>query len=1010
MSELNLLISYLKGESKAEEIKHIKKERLAELLCSCFANEDWKLRKKAATLLYRFSKKEIFKALSQNINLNNDDYAFWSIKLATYLPKEASLKIITEYLKSKNKNIRIFSLDALERVRSRESIIILIKSLADSKWSVRKKAADILITYPQSIPLLIKNFKNSTEDQSYWIIRIVGQLIPEKNLDVLIKFLSSKNHKHKYFAIMALGTRQPIKAIPALLKCLRDRSWVIRKQSAEVLERYDKKALPYLKKVLIKSKSPDIRFWTSQLIAKIGGEDAIDFFDKLYSDSSSDVDMRNYIILSLASIKSEKIFTLLIKAFDDNYWLIRKQAFETAVQLGNKAVAPLVLNLEKALRSDEENICHWSLKVLLKIKGVALEPIKRFMKGNNKQIKNLIMMLFYEFSDPATFDILNDSLENDEWGIRNMAAKTLTKIGGPILKKLASYITRQNIPIASDRCYWTKKILLDCGEDGQKVYDNLIMQFNVNDLMELSGEVGYEENLNIEISREEIPEQFDAPEIMKEETEEEKALRKKVQNIFSDLTSEFEEIKAIALKTILEIDDLPQNIIDEVHKKLKILTIFGEVEYREIYNMTFEKFQHKFGTSDFSMKSDELKSMKWDQLITKWDKLYYIMLIYHFHPEKYKKEILEIAQKENDPLIINGLLNVFKFYNDSLVSEKIVQLMKKNVSDSIKEHMVYTLGQIDVPRSVVVLIPLLSSKYKYIAIKSLISLGEQNIEKAINDLTYLNNPKEWELALKLMEEVFLPSNTAVIFKGLQSSDDRLVEKTSDLFLSYLSDDIISEFKLNVTNMKNKYKEKIEKVIESFKKGEIKESRPRDLHEWQEFVTLLEQKKSHEEVEIGLENTLTPSDEKNIEVSEEDILDELEKGKPVDDYEDEDLLNIIAENALDFYKKEKFKYMPLDEDFKELIKVDDSIERRKDYIFKLQGDGLEDGKGNFIERLQAKMNRKSEIADTEKLLVHLIQKRLEIEDKIAKKLVKNVDEIKDIPPRIKQLIVKFKEIS
>jgi len=1009
MSELDLVISYLEGKKNIDDIKNINKSRLAGYLCKCFSNEKWKIRKRAARLLYKLSKEEIFRALSNDIRINNDDHAFWSLRVAIFLPKEKALKIISEYLKSKNKNIRIYAIDALEKVRSRESILILIECLADEKWSVRKKAADILISYPESVPLLIKTFKNSTEDQSYWIIRIIGHLIPEKNLGVLIKFLSSRNHKHKYFAIMALSTRLPVKAIPSLLRCLKDTSWVIRKQAAEVLEKYDNKALPYLKKVLVGSKSPDLRFWTSALIAKIGGEDAIPFFEELYIKAENDVDMRNYIILSLASIDSEKIFPLLIRAFNDNYWLIRKQAFETAVRLGDKAIAPLVLNLDKALRGDEENVCHWSLKVLLKLKGVALEPIKRFMNSGNKQIKNLIMMLFYEFSDPSTFDILNDALENDDWAIRSMASKALIKIGEPILKKLASYFTRLTPPLSSDRCYWTKKILLESGDKGRQVYENLLMQFNISDLMELSGDKDYEQGIDIEEKSNFRTEQFEIT-VSREETEEEKALRKNIENIFSDMTSEYEEIKAIALKSILDFKELPQKLIDEIHQKLKILSLFGEPEYRETYAVAFEKFQHKFGASDFTMNPEELKNMEWKNLETKWEKLHYIMLIYHFHPEKYKKEVLDIAQNENNPLIINALLSVFRFYNDSLVSDKISQLLKKNFPEKIKENMVKTLGLIDVPRSVVVLAPLITSKYKYIAIKSLINLGKKNIEKAVNDLTYLNNKKEWDIAFKIIEDIYIPSNTQIILRGICSSDKLIREKSLDLVTSYLCDKFINDFRACENNLDNEMKNNIENIIDNSNKGKLKVSRPRSLHEWQDFINLLEQKKSAEEIECSFKDALESEKVPDSTISEDEILNELEKGKPVEDYEDDELLNIIVENALNYFKNNKLDYKPLEKKFDELIKIEDSIERRKDYIFKLQSEELNESKGNFIEKLQAKMNRKSEIADTEKLLVHLIQKRLEMVETIAKTLINKEGEIKNMPSRLSGFISKYKEIS
>ncbi|MDD2714895.1 MAG: HEAT repeat domain-containing protein [Candidatus Wallbacteria bacterium] len=1000
MNQNDSVKAYLSGKVQRDELRSIPEQELIRILIGHFTDPDWEIRKKSAETLSGFSTNEIFAALKDSLNLNHLDHAFWSLRVSRYLLNPQALALVSEYLKSPDKNIRIYALDTLEELQVPERIPLLIDLLGDPKWSVRKKSADIIVKIPEAAKLLVKNFRHSNEDKSYWIIRILGKLLAERELDLLLKFLKSKKHKERYFAIMALGERKSVKSIPELIHCLSDDLWVIRKQAAEVLEHFGQEAVPFLENELVKTSHNDITYWCSQILARIGQQEILPFFSELYDKSSDDVDLRNYLVMALNRIDSEKIFSLLIRAFDDNYWLIRKQAYEIAVSKGQLAIAPLVLSLDKALRDDNENICHWSIKVLLKLKGLALEPIKRFMKGDNLSIKTLIMMLFYEFRDPATFEILNEALEDGNWAIRNQAARTLVEIGGIVLRKLAEDFSRHTPPIASDRCYWCKKIFMESSEEGKKIYQNLLLQFNVDDLMKLAKDVTYDGNIQLQKELSALRNREEAQVEPVKIAEDERKLRDKVEKIFADLQAQFDEVRTIALNTLLSLGDLPPGIPIMIEKRLSVMNFIMEDDFKASIEDTLNKFRVKYSLRPLDPDPDELKGRRWSQVADRWEKLNFIYLVNLFHAEQNKRDLLDALERERDVIVLRAALKAAPNYSDSLISERLAQILMRELPEPLKLLCIKMLGKVKVTRSAAVLIPLLGTKYKYSAMSAMVELGEELCGKALKDLTYLQEKKDWLLALQLMEEVSLDESRATLLCGLELKDRDLVERLINVFTRYLDERLLSLYELHKTKLRKEILEKTEEIVKLFYQSKIAPLVPRNLEKWKEFLDLLENKEItyQKKRELFRKNQAESLPDSSKSTSEE-------KPPVADIGEDLELTTKIGEKAYEYLKEKVWDFPEATEEFLELMKVDDSIDRRKDYIFKLQQD-LTPRSGGFLERIKERQARQEEIELTERMIVHLLQKRSEKIEKLGERILKNAVDLKNPPAELIKLVKKF----
>ncbi|MDD5092471.1 MAG: HEAT repeat domain-containing protein [Candidatus Wallbacteria bacterium] len=998
--------AHLAGQSGRDSLRQFKPAELITVLIENFTDKDWGVRKKSAELLRGFAPGDVFPILMEKVEPENTDHSFWSLKLAPFLLTAQSLALIRIFLRSKNKASRIFAIEALEQTEGTDKIDMLIDCLKDTKWSVRKKASDALNHMPEAVPRLAARFSRATEDQSYWIIRIMGKLLAEKDLDLLLKSLKSRDHKKKFFAIMALSETRSQKAIPGLINCLGDHLWVIRRQAAEVLEKFGLEAVPFLQDELKHSSDQNIRFWIPRVLAKIGQEKALPFFQEMYDNSGLDLDMRCYVVMALDRINSDKIFDLLIKAFDDDYWLIRKQAHEIAVGKGQAAVAPLVLHMEKALREDNENVCHWSIKVLLKLKGLALEPLRKYLHGSNTAIKNLIMMLFYEFKDPATFEVLNEALEDDNWSVRSLAAKTISAIGGSVLPKLQQHFSELTPPVRRDRCFWVKKILLDGGPDGRRLYQTTTDRFRVKDLMELAGDTSYDDSVDLSnpalaaeavIAHSSVSPQY----IENCDALVSKDLRLKVENIFSDLLAEYEEVRMLALNSLLSLSDLPGEMKGIILERLAITEFLADPAFLPHVCSATKAFLERHKLERWAARPEELKAFDWQNIDDRWEKLRLILLLFHLHPERFKRDLLAIMEKEKDPVVLRGLIKLCPAFPDSLVSDNLFLIFKNSGIERIKRQALASLGGVSVARSAVVLIPVLASSYKYTVVNAMIKLGETILEKALKDLTFLDEKLEWLSAMDLLEEIQLPCAHDIIMNGLAARDHELREKALSLFSSYLTEDLIFCYEAMKSKFPVAATEACEQLIGLYRDGKLAGSPPKSLAQWKEFLSLIESQETLPVKRLAQVKHHEESPEKT-DASAEELMAAVAGGENLSFMDESEWLAKVGELVSNLMKHKLLTFNEAYTDLQELIKIDDSIERRKDYIFKLQQDSQDSESKGFLDKIRERKGRKSEIEMAEKMVVHLLQKRFERLSMIGGKLAEHFNDLSNPPWELVQL--------
>ena len=80
---------------------------------------------------------------------------------------EKVLKLLKNYIDGHDDYMKIESIKELEKIKTRESVKILIRALKDNNWSIKDRAVSALITNGSIAIDLIKNLKDFDRERKF---------------------------------------------------------------------------------------------------------------------------------------------------------------------------------------------------------------------------------------------------------------------------------------------------------------------------------------------------------------------------------------------------------------------------------------------------------------------------------------------------------------------------------------------------------------------------------------------------------------------------------------------------------------------------------------------------------------------------------------------------------------------------------------------------------------------------------------------------------------------------
>jgi len=452
------IATYLKSGSRykrLETVKYLNKlgnVKAIEILIDCFANDIWVVRQAACKALVNIGDLA-FDQICSALEGDNEDKCYWAIKYLVNFPQKAVTPLI-KAVKHPNVNVSFWAIEALGEIKCVQAIELLINTFSDENWQKRFKAYEALkkIGYPAA-KALKGSFRDNlslmgNEDVAYWSLKTLANILGPKGLAVLQKFLKAKDETIRFYAVNAIGEVKNKDAVPFLIAMFADPSWVIRKQASDILVSFGEIAVEHLKRSVM-SKNVNIQYWSLRALAMILKDEAIESLAKVLKSNKKE--LKFFAIEALGKIRTEKSAELLIQMFKDKSWLIRKQAADSLVNIGNIAIE----KLKEHAYQKEEDIKYWSIICLGRISGNALDVIFELLQSDDTDTRKFAIKALRDVKELRIIPHLILRLKDDYWPNRRDAAEIIAGFGKSCIEAVMSVFTHKD----EDFNYWAIKIL-----------------------------------------------------------------------------------------------------------------------------------------------------------------------------------------------------------------------------------------------------------------------------------------------------------------------------------------------------------------------------------------------------------------------------------------------------------------------------------------------------------------------------------------------------------------------
>lgn len=213
--------------------------------------------------------------------------------------------------------------------------------------------------------------------------------------------------------------------------------WLVRKLASEAIASLGEKAVPIVSQTVFLSQSldEDSLYWSIRTFGMIGHQ-ATTALITLLNTSSIPSQYKVFIIRAFESCKTKESINTLIGCFSDESWLIRREASNVLVKMG-EIVVPY---LKAAFAAGNEDVRYWSVKVLGGILGKgAIEYFKKMLKSEKRDMRYFAAAALGEIEDEEALDALCEAFSDDSWLVRAQVSEILEKKGKNslgILKKV----------------------------------------------------------------------------------------------------------------------------------------------------------------------------------------------------------------------------------------------------------------------------------------------------------------------------------------------------------------------------------------------------------------------------------------------------------------------------------------------------------------------------------------------------------------------------------------------
>ncbi|NLI77588.1 MAG: tetratricopeptide repeat protein [Candidatus Riflebacteria bacterium] len=360
-------------------------------LMDSLSSEYWMGRSLAARALAEMGT-EAVAPLAEALEGQNKERKYWAIKILGQMREETAFPEIRTFLSDADSEIRMAAVQALGSFQNPDGIPLLIERFIDPSWVVRREACKSIIRYgPAAYSPLLSALGSLEEDVRYWALRAIGEL-------------------------------KPPGAFHELLKLLRDRSWNVRKTTAEILATFGEDALIELTNLATESDA-EVRFWVLQSLGRIGSKISLPLLFKALEDPSEAIrTAAQKALANYGPVILDDLFTL----FKSENRRLLESVVQTFRNMGSETVLPrLCQNLGKY----DDHVNYWIRRALEAFGPTARKAVVALLESKNHEIRRQALLAMGRIGQPGDVEIVIPHLKDEHWPARIAAAETLGVLG-----------------------------------------------------------------------------------------------------------------------------------------------------------------------------------------------------------------------------------------------------------------------------------------------------------------------------------------------------------------------------------------------------------------------------------------------------------------------------------------------------------------------------------------------------------------------------------------------------
>ncbi|NCB37798.1 MAG: hypothetical protein EOM80_03435 [Erysipelotrichia bacterium] len=467
------------------------------VLLKALGDERWRVRKSASDALVKYGE-AVIAPLQQVLKLTDDeDIRFWAIKTLGKLGPKAQ-RFLLEALRSGDKQTRYVIAAALGESGDKRVIRVLIESLADPDWTIRKSATMALAEIgDNAVEMMLEYLRGPNEDirdgclralvkggnaglqrlfdeiikmddNHRYLIRKSIVKIGSRVVEPIMRLFKLNNPEILSFAASALGEIGNPRAVPVLVGGLSHEDWNVRRSSAYALTEIGERGVDKIAEAL-KSPNDDVRYWVTRILESVG-EPGVPFLVRALKDPNREI--RYFAAKALGTSFDPSVARSLINSLCDEIWSVRKAAAESIMRLENLPVEDLL----RHIASDNEDIRHWTGQIIKEVGIRHLPKIIEFMRKGDAELRLYACQAAGLIESPDLIDPLILALRDDSEWVRTYAAISLGQTGDPrsIIPLIRSFSDRNT---EVHRC-----VVASFTKLGDKVYKEIVKCIEGDDI------------------------------------------------------------------------------------------------------------------------------------------------------------------------------------------------------------------------------------------------------------------------------------------------------------------------------------------------------------------------------------------------------------------------------------------------------------------------------------------------------------------------------------------------